>query len=277
MVIDVETACSRTSSICQVGIVGFRDGREVLAYESLVDPRDEFHSFNTRIHGIGAHHVRGKPHFGDLHHVIDGHLTGRVTVAHSNFDRGALRAACDFHSKPEIQTRWLDSVRVARHAWPDLQSHKLNVLTKHLGIEHQHHDALSDARAAGMIIVKAIDHTGIGLDDWFGTLSRRAAPSSLSEKRIAGAAGPLAGHSVAFTGDFSVPRQQLADEISAAGAAVTTGPTRKTTLFVLGAQNPSSFAGKAKSSKHLKAEELMAGGQALQIIDEPTLRRMMAA
>lgn len=276
MVIDVETSCSRTSSICQVGIVGFRDGREVLAYESLVDPRDEFHSFNTRIHGIDAHHVRGKPHFGDLHHIIDGHLSGRITVAHSNFDRGALRAACEFHSKPEIQSRWLDSVRVARHAWPELQSHKLNVLTKHLGIEHRHHDALSDARAAGMVIVKAIDHTGIGLSDWFGPLSKRPAPSSASEKRSAAAEGPLAGHSVAFTGDFSVPRQHLADEISAAGAAVTTGPTRKTTLFVLGAQNPSSFAGKAKSSKHLKAEELAAGGQALQIIDEPTLRRMMA-
>ena len=32
VVIDVETACSRVSSICQVGIVGFRDGREIFEY-----------------------------------------------------------------------------------------------------------------------------------------------------------------------------------------------------------------------------------------------------
>ena len=32
VVIDVETACSRTSSICQIGIVGYAAGVEVLAY-----------------------------------------------------------------------------------------------------------------------------------------------------------------------------------------------------------------------------------------------------
>ena len=37
VVIDVETACSRVSSICQVGIVGFRDGRELFAWETLLD------------------------------------------------------------------------------------------------------------------------------------------------------------------------------------------------------------------------------------------------
>ena len=47
--VDVETACARVSSICQIGIVGFRDGVESFAYETLVDPRDEFSPFNTRI------------------------------------------------------------------------------------------------------------------------------------------------------------------------------------------------------------------------------------
>ena len=275
MVIDVETACSRTSSICQIGIVGFRNGKEVLTYETLVDPRDEFHDFNTRIHGIASHHVRGKPHFGSLHQTIDLHLAGRITVAHSNFDKGALGAACEVHRKPEIATRWLDSVRVARHAWPELHSHKLNVLAKHLDLEHRHHDALSDARAAGMVIVKAIDHTGIELEGWFGNLNKRPSPASASIRRSASGAGPLAGHSVTFTGDFSVPRNQLADAVCAAGGAVTTGPTKKTTLFVMGVQDPSSFAGKAKSSKHLKAEELMSAGQPLRIIDEAQLRSMM--
>ena len=40
VVIDVETACNRASSICQIGIVGFIGGREVFAYETLVDPQE---------------------------------------------------------------------------------------------------------------------------------------------------------------------------------------------------------------------------------------------
>ena len=90
VVIDVETACSRVSSICQIGIVGFRGGAVAFEYETLLDPRDHFSSFNTRIHGIAADHVAGKPCFADVHDVVDGHLAGRTTVAHSYFDKGAL-------------------------------------------------------------------------------------------------------------------------------------------------------------------------------------------
>jgi DNA polymerase-3 subunit epsilon len=272
VVIDVETACSRTSSICQIGIVGFRDGREVEAYETLVDPRDNFDGFNIGLHGISPSHVRGQPTFAALHSVVSAHLGGRITVAHSSFDRGALASVCARDALPEISTRWLDSVRVARRAWPDLSSHRLNVLADHLGITHHHHDALSDARAAGMVIVKAIDHTGIGLEEWLTPPQRDPTPSL----QRSGGAGPLAGHSVSFTGEFSVTKAELADQLAAAGASTTAGPTRKTTIFVVGDQDLASLAGKDKSNKHLKAEDLRASGQQIQIVDEAGLRRLMS-
>lgn len=77
------------------------------------------------------------------------------------------------HAQHPIATTWLDSVRVAKRAWPDLHSHRLNVLSRYLGIRHKHHDALSDARAAGWVIVKAIEHTGISLGDWLTPTSPR--------------------------------------------------------------------------------------------------------
>ncbi|MEG8024585.1 exonuclease domain-containing protein [Sphingomonas aurantiaca] len=215
VVIDVETACSRVSSICQVGIVGFKDGREIFDYETLLDPRDEFNVFNTRIHGIAAHHVVGKPSFSDIHAVVHGHLSGRTTVAHSYFDKGALAAACRIHDRAMIETTWLDSVRVAKRAWPDLESHRLGVLARYLGIEHRHHDALSDARAAGWVIVKAIDHTGLSLADWLA-LPRVAGPAPR-----AAADGPLRGERVAILGE---PRDgKLAHLAASLGARVMTG------------------------------------------------------
>lgn len=144
VVIDVETSCSRVSSICQIGIVGFKDGREAFEFETLLDPCDEFSSFNTRIHGISPDHVTGKPTFFDVHGLVDGHLSGRITVAHSFFDKGALAAACRVHDRLPIETKWLDSVRVAKRAWPQLPSHRLNALSRFLGVKHKHHDALSD-------------------------------------------------------------------------------------------------------------------------------------
>ncbi|MGW8280274.1 exonuclease domain-containing protein [Sphingomonas aurantiaca] len=267
VVIDVETACSRVSSICQVGIVGFKDGREIFDYETLLDPRDEFNVFNTRIHGIAAHHVVGKPSFSDVHAVVHGHLSGRTTVAHSYFDKGALAAACRIHDRAMIETTWLDSVRVAKRAWPDLESHRLGVLARYLGIEHRHHDALSDARAAGWVIVKAIDHTGLSLADWL------APPRVAGPAPRAAADGPLRGERVAILGE---PRDgKLAHLAASLGARVMTGVGSSTTMLVVAGREPFGRATRA-SAAFLKAEELRRDGTPLRILPSDALRTIAA-
>ena len=260
VVIDVETACSSVSSICQVGIVGFRDGVEVFAYETLVDPCDTFSPFNVRIHGISEDHVAGQPTFAHIHPAVDAHLSGRITVAHSGFDKGALAAACRVHDRTTIATTWLDSVRVAQRAWPELPSHRLNVLSKFLGIRHKHHDALSDARAAGMVVVRAIDHTGIGLAGWLAPPLRhgKAAPRPVAD-------GPLKGERVFILGG---PRDgPLAHRIAAAGGRVlsSVGPT--TTMLVVSQDQPfGRFPQYAPPYR--RAEELRRAGSPLAILTE---------
>lgn len=261
VVIDVETACSRVSSICQIGIVGFRDGSEVFAYETLVDPRDDFNSFNTRIHGICAEHVVGQPDFGMVHAIVDSHLAGRTTVAHSYFDKGALTAACRVHGRPAIETRWLDSVRVAKRAWPQLASHRLNVLSRYLGIVHKHHDALSDARAAGMVIVRAIDHTGIPLEGWLASPTHKREPPA---PRPA-ADGPLKGERVFILGE---PRDgPTSQRIAAlAGRVVSSvGPT--TTIVVVIGPEPFGYDVRY-NAQFRKAEEFLRAGQPVRILSQ---------
>ena len=257
--VDVETACSRVSSICQIGIVGFRGGREVFAYETLVDPRDGFSPFNTRIHGISCDHVAGKPTFGHIHDTVHRHLAGRVTVAHSNFDKGALAAACRVHDRRAIEATWLDSVRVAKRAWPDLPSHRLNVLTRFLGLRHRHHDALSDARAAGMVIVRAIDHTGIALKDWLKPAGRGgSAPKPAAD-------GPLKDQRVVLLG---APRDgELAHRLAGSGARIMASVGRTTTMLVIGKDQPYGRFVHA-SPPYRKAEELRAAGARLAIVGE---------
>ena len=264
VVIDVETACARVSSICQIGIVGFRDGQEVFAYETLVDPLDEFHAVNTRIHGIAAHHVAGQPDFAQVHGVVDGHLGGRITVAHSSFDKGALHAACRVHALPSIETRWLDSVRVARRAWPDLENHKLGGLARFLGIAHRHHDALSDARAAGWVIVKAIDHTGLSLADWM------APPRPPGPPPPPAADGPLRGERVAILGE---PRDgPLARRIAAMGGTVMSAVGLTTTMLVVAAPAP-WLPSVTTATAYLRARKAIAAGRTVRILSAAALAR----
>lgn len=274
VVIDVETACGRSSSICQIGIVGFSGGEEVLTWETLVDPQDAFADFNTRLHGIGPRHVRGKPQFPQLYGALLAHLGGRVTVAHSNFDQGALGAACRVAGLPMIATRWLDSVQVARHAWPELPSHRLNLMAEHLGLEHKHHDALSDARVAGWVVVRAMAQTGLDLE---GLMARpwRAGPT----RRARGAApppaeaGPLLGLRVALLGQ---PRDgPLAQMIAAAGGRVTTAVNARTSLLAVAGDRP--FAeGLERSGAYRRAEALVTLGSAIRIVGERELSALIA-
>ena len=266
VVVDVETSCSRVSSICQIGIVGFRDGAEVFEYETLVDPCDEFHGFNTRIHGIAAEHVVGQPRFADVHGIVDGHLSGRTTVAHSYFDKGALAGACRVHDRPLIETTWLDSVRVAKRAWPDLASHRLNVLTAHLGIAHRHHDALSDARAAGWVIVRAIEHTGIPLQGWLAPSGRAKAPPAPK----ASAFGPLKGERVAILGEARDGR--LARAIAAAGGRVMSAVGSTTTILLGVGAEPFDYDIRYHADFR-KALEMQHAGARIRIVSEAALRR----
>jgi DNA polymerase-3 subunit epsilon len=263
VVVDVETACSRVSSICQIGIVGFRDGREVFAYETLVDPCDEFSPFNTRIHGITCDHVAGRPTFAHIHGTVDAHLAGRITVAHSNFDKGALASACRMHERTPIEATWLDSVRVAKRAWPHLPSHRLNVLSKFLGLRHKHHDALSDARAAGMVVVRAIEHTGIDLKGWLTPTARNApAPKPA-------ATGPLKGERIAILGGQR--DSALAHWLASAGARVMASVGTTTTMLLVGNAQPFGRFYSA-SPAYRRAEELRRDGQAIAIVGEDELR-----
>jgi DNA polymerase-3 subunit epsilon len=264
VVIDVETACSRVSSICQIGIVGFRDGAEVFAYETLVDPCDEFSLFNTRIHGLTCDHVLGQPTFAHIHEAVDGHLGGRVTVAHSSFDKGALAAACRVHERAPIEATWLDSVRVAKRAWPHLASHRLNVLSKFLGIRHKHHDALSDARAAGMVVVRAIEHTGIGLAGWLTPASQRSAPAPKPAPT-----GPLKGERIAILG--ASRHGALAEALAAAGARVVASVGTTTTMLVISNEQPFGRYFHA-SPAHRRAEDLRRAGATIDILAEDDLR-----
>ena len=271
VVIDVETACHRASSICQIGIVGFAGGRETFAYETLVDPQDAFSPFNVRLHGIAPHHVAGQPSFHRLYGTLLEHLGGRITVAHSSFDYGALSADCQIAGLPMIRGRWLDSVKVARHAWPDLPTHRLNALAGHLGLEHKHHNALSDARVAGWVVIRAMEKTGLDINGylaapWRGATRRRPRPAPAAK-------GPLVGERVVIIA--SPHNAELPAEIAHAGGRIMANVGRTTTMLVVAGARPFS-SGVRTTANFLKAEASAADGGAISILTAEELRERIA-
>lgn len=269
--IDVETANADMSSICQIGIARFEDGTFTEGRSWLVDPEDWFDEVNVSIHGINERDVRGAPTFGQLHQQLAELTSGAVVVCHTHFDRVALAQACARYTTPALSCTWLDSARVARRAWPDVaqSGYGLAPLCQRLGIEFKHHDAAEDARAAGHILLHAIAATGLSIDQWLVRVEQSIIDTSRESLRRSGHdEGVLSGESICFTGQLVMPRRQAADRAQTLGAAVEPGVTKHTTLLVVGDQDITKLGGKTKSSKHLKAEGLIAKGQRLRILSE---------
>ncbi|WP_336986465.1 exonuclease domain-containing protein [Altererythrobacter aquiaggeris] len=275
--VDLETANPRMSSICQIGIVAFENGVETRSETILLDPQDYFDPYNVNIHGIDEAAVRGAPTFQQVHNRICELVAGEIVACHTHFDRVALAQACGLHELDPLPCNWLDTARVARRAWNEFSKtgYGLKNIASKFGIEFQHHDAESDARAAGLILIRAMQDTGFSPSEWVDRCKSSGTSSQgFSVKREGDGDGPLLGETITFTGSLLVPRRNAADMAHEAGAAVSPGVTKKTSLLVVGDQDIERLNGKSKSGKHRKAEALIEGGQSIRILGEADFMKL---
>lgn len=278
--IDVETANADMASICQIGIARYRQGSLVEEWSSLVDPEDWFDWVNVSIHGITEDDVAGQPKLPELAGTIRRFLNGAVTVCHTHFDRTSIGMAFDKYRLAMPVPAWLDSARVARRTWPEVarRGYGLSALCERLGYEYRAHDALEDAKAAGRVMLAAMEATGLDLAGWQVRVTQPIDPDAVASGRISrdgNPDGPLHGEVVAFTGSLTIPRRDAADLAASIGCAVSPDVTLKTSILVVGDQDVTRLAGHSKSRKHRKAEDLIKGGQRIRIIRETDFARMV--
>lgn len=277
--LDFETANADLSSICQVGMAVFRNGELTDSFSSLIDPDDYFDPINVSIHGIDEATVRGAPRFASLYPEISTRAQGAVVVCHSLFDRAALHRATERHRLDRFDCEWLDTMRVVRRTWPQYarSGYGLGNVARDFGINFTHHDASEDARATGLILVRAIRETGMDLNNWLVRALQPLTPDSNGRiERDGDPNGVMAGEVAVFTGALSMPRREAADLAARAGITVDGGVTKETTLLVVGDQDVTRLAeGQTKSSKHVKAEALIAKGQSIRILRETDFLRLV--
>ena len=276
--LDVETANPDLASICQIGIVAFRGGYVVGRWQTLVNPEDYFDDRHILVHGITEDKARKAPTFPAIAKQVCSMLNQKVVVTHTVFDQLALTRVNEKYNLDGVECRWLDTARVARRAWQQYRTTGYNLanLARDLNIQFEHHNAEEDARAAGEILLKAIAETGTSLEDW---LIRAYKPiSSTSSSRVAQQGDPngaLFGEIIVFTGALSMPRRQIAELAAKAGCDIGDNVNRSTTILVVGDQDIRKLAGHDKSSKHMKAEGLIAKGQAIRILGESDFVRLI--
>lgn len=156
LAIDFET-CSQDRA-CALGFAHVVEGVVVETGATLIDPHVRAVDWRfTHIHGIAPHDVRGAPTFAEVWRLLDARFSGELLVAHNaSFDIGVLRAElrrAAIVSRTPLTYRC--SAALARLAWPLIERVTLAHLTAVLGIDLDHHEAGSDARACALVTVAA--------------------------------------------------------------------------------------------------------------------------
>jgi len=68
--LDFETANADMSSICQLGLVLFKDGSLLEEWKTYIDPEDFFNEINVSIHGIDMTTIMGAPQTADVQRSV---------------------------------------------------------------------------------------------------------------------------------------------------------------------------------------------------------------
>ena len=274
--LDVETANRQHSSICQVGLAMVATNGDIETVSFLVDPEQGFEHFNVNLHGIDETTVKDAPSFAKVLQVLRPFLERHVLVQHSNFDKQAFNAASKFYGVPELRATWVDSVQIARKAWPELKGnggHGLASLKTHLDLKFEHHDAEEDSRAAAEVVLLAQTVTG---EDFSKLAKPRKQKYQTSVAVPGNQNGALYGHVACFTGQLSMSRVEAATFAAGAGITIKAGVSKKVTLLIVGDQDISTLAGHDKSSKHRRAEELQRQGHEIRILSETEFLKLIA-
>ena len=303
--IDFETATASRNSACSVGVVIVDDGLVVEKQSRLIKPPDNLYdSLNISIHGITPEDTKNAQSFEEVWPEMSALIGDRLVVAHNTaFDVSVLRKSAIAKGYVPPPFRFVCSYRMARDTWTDRQSNTLNDLSADLGIELDHHDALSDANAAAQIIMAIAKYHGnenveevadlLGYQigevqaDAYQSFSNAASGGSLrlsdfiAEGTEFDTKHPLYDRKVAFTGALkSMTRAEAAQKAVNVGASVTNSVGPKLDYLVFGnldvvKEGPYVRVSKfdpiesdGMSSKLKKATGLAESGTPLEIIGE---------
>ena len=270
-------------------------GELVGEYRWLIrPPENEYLRFNISLHGIGPEDTAGAPDFPEVWSRALGLIGDRVTVAHyAGFDCSVARHSAAHWGYTFAEMPFACTYRLAKLTWSDRSTYRLSELASDLGIELEHHDPLSDARAAAQLAMHMCTHyqatsivdlarrAGMRL----GTLSLtgplfKSSGSSLTQMSATvdpvDEEHPLYDKRVAFTGTLdSMTRAEAVQAVHNVGGMDTGSVSKKLDYLVMGWTDFSRVGNDGMSSKLRKARAIAEDGYSLEIIDEVEFFRLL--
>lgn len=285
VVVDCETTgLELYDCITEIAAIKFKNNVEVDRYCTMVNPETLIPPHITSLTGITNDDVAQAPTFESIAEKLNAFLENLPIVAHNaQFDAKFLHMA--FARARIVKSfDYIDTCDLARHTFPGLRKYKLQNLCQDLHITNrlQSHRAEDDAERAAKLFSLCkdaiINHLTVAdierrHQEYINSLVIH--PKDFKPENRIDKTSPLYKKTIAFTGDFSVSRQKLAQQAVNAGAILRVSVTPTLNYLVVGKPNEAAVGYDGISRKEKNAHALIASGNTnLQLLSEESFKKM---
>ena len=281
-VVDIETTGfdPMFDEIIEVAGIKYRGRNEVGRFQSLVKPDDGIPDYITALTGITNEMVADAPGIEDVLPRFLEFIGEDIVVGHNvHFDVNFIYDyAEDFELKP-FSNDLVDTLRLSRRLYPELQSHKLSALAAHFGVEPDgEHRALADCVTTQKCLsaMDAYAAQNGGIPESAEDLYRKLSKTIVAETSDFDPDSLIYGRTFAFTGKLErMTRKEAMQAVVNAGGHCTDGVVAETNYLVLGNNDYCKAIKDGKSAKQKKAEKRKLNGADIESISESVFCDML--
>lgn len=288
--IDTETTGldPQWDSLIEIAAVRVKDGQIASSFSSLVNPGYCVDGFVTELTGITNEMLQDAPAQDEVIPQFMEFIGGSVLLAHNaSFDINFLYDAAEQTGNSPLSNSFVDTLRIARKVFPELQHHRLSDITAACGVDQiESHRAEADARATVQCyeimrsrilavsteedFVKGFKPTG---RHYANILAALDAPSGEVDET-----NPIFQKVVVFTGSLSRMERKDAFQIVAnLGGIPKDSITAKTNVLVIGTTDYAKNIKNGKTGKMKKAEDLQKKGNDIIVLSEDAFFDLISA
>lgn len=280
--IDIETTGldPRYNEIIELAAIRYDCGKEIARFQSLVNPGVDIDDFIEELTGITNDMLTDAPNLETVLPEFRSFIKDEILVGHNiHFDINFIYDCSETIGLSPLSNDFVDTLRLGRRIFPELQNHKLNTLCERCSISNgSAHRALSDCeRAHGCYsyMRNYAEENAVSLKlkrPSFNVLARNLHPETHEFNHD----GPIYGKKFAFTGKLELfTRKEAMQQVLNAGGLCSDGVTSETNFLVLGNNDYCRAIKEGKSSKQKKAEKLQLQGYDILTISESVFCDML--
>lgn len=287
--IDIETTGLDFDNcdIIEIGAVRVSEGDIVSSFDRLVHIEYELDPFIVDLTGITDEMLQSASSLDNVVKEFSEFIGDSVLLAHNaSFDMNFLRTAYINMFGGSLSNDYVDTLRVARKAFPDMRHRRLLDLCRALDVSNEHeHRALSDSVAVAecyqhmrsMVINKYGDEIQYAKSFKRGRKNNARARDIQETVEEIDDSNPLYGMRCVFTGKLtSMVRKEAIQKLKNVGGVPKDNVTQDTDYLILG-NDGFSDALKTASGKINHAKNNQLKGLPIQIISENVFLQMLKA